>query len=72
MASVGAGNRASFRLTADGGPTATVDIGSIQIAAGIGNPIIRGAGRHSIMAGGNCINDAAGFGRLTLFGAQHG
>src|ERR1051326_191464 len=50
----------------------TAAIGSILMPAGTGNPIIPGVGRRFIMAGGNCMIGAAGFGRRIRPGDQPG
>ena|SRR5436309_6630150 len=68
----GAGNRPLQWLIRVGVPIAIVAAGFGPTAAGIGNPIIRGAGRHSTMADGIVAPDMAGFGRRTRSGDRPG
>ena len=71
-AMAGAGNRRSWSSIAVGRRISIVDAGFIRIAAGIGCRIIRGVGRHSIMAGGSNMRRSVGAGALTVSGVRHG
>ena len=68
----GAGSRLCPSLMPAGGLTPTVAVGFGPIAAGIGNPIIPGAGRLSTMADGIAARFMDGFGRRTRPGDRLG
>src|SRR5438874_12309925 len=70
--SAGAGDRPWPLWTRAGGLTVIADAGSGPIAAGIGNPIMPGAGLLSIMAGGIAVRLMAGFGFLIRPGGRLG
>ena len=67
-----AGGQQSSFIMETGSRIATTDIGFIQIAAGIGFRIIRGAGQRFTMAVGFIIRNMAGAGGRTQPGDRHG
>ena len=69
---VGVGSRARWSSTPVGGHIATVGVGCIQTAVGIGIQITVGAGPRFTMAGGTITPGAVGFGSQTRLGPRRG